>query len=209
MSTKKKYVDSHWLVFTFQGVAALLFGWFAIFTNLKEHSGLIALTGLILLFFGVIELFNLLHRTHLKLTWGLTLGIAILEIAAALTLLFSINQNPAWHIGILSGYVLTRGVLEILLGLRSVDDRTDRAIWVISGISGAILSFVILNSGSIFGSPSFFQCFGVYMSIFGLATLIYGIHNRDQSKLYAEERSLAAKKAAKTRRLQKTNKRSR
>ena len=34
MSIKRKYVDSHWLIFAFEGAVALLFGWFALFTNL-------------------------------------------------------------------------------------------------------------------------------------------------------------------------------
>ena len=58
MSIKRKYVDSHWLIFAFEGAVALLFGWFALFTNLRETSALVSVVGSTLLGLGIIELFN-------------------------------------------------------------------------------------------------------------------------------------------------------
>ena len=36
MSTKLKYIDSHWGIFALQGIVALLFGWFALFTGSSD-----------------------------------------------------------------------------------------------------------------------------------------------------------------------------
>lgn len=199
MSTKKKYIDSHWLVFAFQGVIALLFGWFAMFTKFTDLSLLITIVGSALLVLGIVELFNLLHRTHLKTTWGLTLALAAAEIIVGLTLLFTSNHSAAWHLSLVSGYTLLRGLIELLIGLHSVDDRTDKAIWTISGICGTILAFAIFNSGNLIGEQGFIRFFGSYMAIYGLASLIYGVHNRDQAVSYREHLSKAAKKGAITR----------
>lgn len=198
MSIKKKYVDSHWLVFAFQGILALLFGCFAVFTGIKDVSALVAIVGSTLLGLGVIELFNLLYRTHAKETWSLSLSIAVIEVVVALLLLFTLNKNTALHLTIISVYTLIRGVFEILIGFKSVDDSTDKAIWVISGICAAVLGFVILNSGSV-RTQAFIQFFGVYMLIFGLANLIYGVHNNEQSHELAAQRKSIAAKAAKSR----------
>lgn len=203
MSIKKKYVDSHWLVFAFQGILALLFGCFAVFTGVKDTVSLVAIVGSTLLGLGVIELFNLLYRTHARETWGLSLAVAVIEVVVAMLLLFTLSQNIALHLAIISVYTLIRGVFEILIGLKSVDDATDKAIWVISGICGAVLGFVIFNSGSV-RVQAFIQFFGVYMLIFGLANLIYGVHNNDQSRELSAQRKAIATKAAKARRAKKT-----
>lgn len=198
MSTPKKYIDSHWLVFATQGIIALLFGWFMAFTGIGSVTTLVVTVAVVLLCFGVIELSNLLNRTRQQETWGLSLAIAVAEILVALALLFTLNQNTALHMSIIGAYTLVRGVLEIIVGLRSVDDRTDKTIWTICGICGAILGFVIINSGHL-RATEFLKAFGIYMIIFGISSLIYGIHNHDQKLEYKAARSLSAKKSAATR----------
>jgi len=200
MSIKRKYVDSHWLIFAFEGAVALLFGWFALFTNLADTGALVSIVGSLLLGLGIIELFNLLRRAHLNETWGFTLVSALFEIATAFALLFTSDQNAVWHLALIAAYTITRGIFEILVGLKAVDDMTDKFIWVITGICGSIMGFVILNSGSATvenNAPTFVKFFGAYMMLYGLANLIYGVHNHDQATDLKAERSEAAKKSAK------------
>ncbi len=201
MSIKRKYVDSHWLIFAFEGAVALLFGWFALFTNLTDTSALVSIVGSLLLGLGIIELFNLLRRAHLNETWGFTLISALIEVGVAFALLFTSDQELVWHLALIAGYTVVRGVFEILIGLRAVDDITDKFIWVVTGICGAVMGFVILNSGNAVvtdNAPAFIKFFGAYMTLYGLANLIYGVHNHDQATNLHAERSEAAKKAAKT-----------
>jgi len=40
---------------------------------------------------------------------------------------------------LIAGYTIVRGVLEIMIGLKSVDDKTDKFIWILLGICGAIM----------------------------------------------------------------------
>ena len=188
MTTPRKYIDSHWLIFAFQGVLALLFGWFVMFTGLTDTTALVATVGAFLLGLGVIELFNLLRRTHLKETWGFSLTIAVFEVAVALALLFTLKQNIALHLAIIACYTIFRGVFEILIGVRSIDDSTDKLIWTICGICGVIMGFVILNSGTFGYANTFIQFFGAYLMVFGLSSLIYGVHNRDQKHTARLER---------------------
>ena len=200
MSTKRKYVDSHWLIFAFEGAISLLFGWFALFTNLGVTSALVSVVACLLIGLGIVELFNLLVRARLQETWGFSLISALAEIGVAFALLFTADQNAVWHLALIAGYVVARGVLEILIGLRAVDDRTDKFIWTLVGICGVIMGFVILNSGSVAveeNAPAFIKAFGAYMSIYGIASLIYGVHNHDQSEDLKEERREAAKRGAK------------
>ena len=172
MSIKRKYIDSHWLIFALQGVLALLFGWYALFTNLNSLEAIIVIAGTVLLGLGIIEMLNLLTRTHLKETWGLSLLMAVLEIATAFTMLFAKDQNAIWHLAI--------------IGLGSVDDLTDRFIWVLTGISGCIIGIVVVNAGHL-GNLPFIKYFGSYMMIFGISNLIYAIHNKEQKHEYETE----------------------
>ena len=197
MSTKLKYIDSHWGIFALQGIVALLFGWFALFTNSSDIQTLVIVVGSVLLSLGIIELLNLLARTRTKNTWGVSLLMAILEISAGLALLFTYEQNVAWHLVVIAAYTILRGIFEIILGLRSIDDLTDKFIWILAGICACIMGIVILNTGHL-GTIPFIKYFGSYMMVFGVVNLIYSVHNNEQGKDYRSEKLAAKKKISKT-----------
>lgn len=197
MSTKLKYIDSHWGIFALQGIVALLFGWFALFTSSSDIQTLVIVVGSVLLSLGIIELLNLLARTRTKNTWGVSLLMAILEISAGLALLFTYEQNVAWHLVVIAAYTILRGIFEIILGLRSIDDLTDKFIWILAGICACIMGIVILNTGHL-GTIPFIKYFGSYMMVFGVVNLIYSVHNNEQGKDYRSEKLAAKKKISKT-----------
>ena len=197
MSTKLKYIDSHWGIFALQGIVALLFGWFALFTSSSDIQTLVIVVGSVLLSLGIIELLNLLARARTKNTWGVSLVMAILEISAGLALLFTYEQNVAWHLVVIAAYTILRGIFEIILGLRSIDDLTDKFIWILAGICACIMGIVILNTGHL-GTIPFIKYFGSYMMVFGVVNLIYSVHNNEQSKDYRSEKLAAKKKISKT-----------
>lgn len=197
MSTKLKYIDSHWGIFALQGIVALLFGWFALFTSSSDIQTLVIVVGSVLLSLGIIELLNLLARTRTKNTWGVSLVMAILEISAGLALLFTYEQNVAWHLVVIAAYTILRGIFEIILGLRSIDDLTDKFIWILAGICACIMGVVILNTGHL-GTIPFIKYFGSYMMVFGVVNLIYSVHNNEQGKDYRSEKLAAKKKISKT-----------
>ena len=198
MLTKRKYVDSHWLIFAVQGVISILFGWYAAFTSRQDVTVLVNIVGATMLALGIVELFNLLRRAHLRETWGLALGVALIEVAVAFTLLFTNGAEPVLHLAIVAGYTVIRGVFELMIGLRAVDDSTDKFIWALTGMCGVIMGFAILNSGAQ-GDSIFIKYFGEYMMLYGVAELIYGAHNRDQARtLKSERKAIAKKSSAKT-----------
>ena len=197
MSTKLKYIDSHWGIFALQGIVALLFGWFALFTSSSDIQTLVIVVGSVLLSLGIIELLNLLARTRTKNTWGVSLVMAILEISAGLALLFTYEQNVAWHLVVIAAYTILRGIFEIILGLRSIDDLTDKFIWILAGVCACIMGVVILNTGHL-GTIPFIKYFGSYMMVFGVVNLIYSVHNNEQGKDYRSEKLAAKKKISKT-----------
>ena len=197
MYTKLKYIDSHWGIFALQGVVALLFGWFALFTNSSDIQTLVIVVGSVLLSLGIIELLNLLARARTKNTWGVSLVMAILEISAGLALLFTYEQNVAWHLIVIAAYTILRGIFEIILGLKAIDDLTDKFIWILAGVCACIMGVVILNTGHL-GTIPFIKYFGSYMMVFGVVNLIYSVHNNEQGKDYRSEKLAAKKKMSKT-----------
>ena len=197
MSTKLKYIDSHWGIFALQGIVALLFGWFALFTSSSDIQTLVIVVGSVLLSLGIIELLNLLARARTKNTWGVSLVMAILEISAGLALLFTYEQNVAWHLIVIAAYTILRGIFEIILGLKAIDDLTDKFIWILAGVCACIMGVVILNTGHL-GTIPFIKYFGSYMMVFGVVNLIYSVHNNEQGKDYRSEKLAAKKKISKT-----------
>ena len=197
MTTKLKYIDSHWGIFALQGIVALLFGWFALFTNSSDIQTLVIIVGSVLLSLGIIELLNLLARARTKNTWGVSLVMAILEISAGLALLFTYEQNVAWHLIVIAAYTILRGIFEIILGLKAIDDLTDKFIWILAGVCACIMGVVILHTGHL-GPIPFIPYFGSYLMVFGVVNLIYSVHNNEQGKDYRSEKLAAKKKISKT-----------
>lgn len=61
---KRKYIDSHWLVFIFQGAIALFFGCLTLFTSSESPSTITPIICIALLALAVVEFANSLHRSH-------------------------------------------------------------------------------------------------------------------------------------------------
>ena len=193
----KKYIESHWLIFAMQGVVGLLFGWFVMFTNIDKVSTLAIISGATLLALGVIDVANLIYRKRRQQNWGLTIVTAALNVAVGLALLFTNSLNPAWTLTLLAGYTIICGIFEILIGFKALSDPTDRFMWIVCGICAAILGFVVLNSGHFENPTTFIKFFGTYMMIYGITTLIYAVHNKNELEEEKEARRLARERRKK------------
>ncbi|MBR3366092.1 DUF308 domain-containing protein [Candidatus Saccharibacteria bacterium] len=193
----RKYIESHWLIFAMQGVVGLLFGWFVMFTNIDKVSTLAIISGATLLALGVIDVANLIYRKRRQQNWGLTIVTAALNVAIGLALLFTNSLNPAWTLTLLAGYTIICGIFEILIGFKALSDPTDRFMWIVCGICAAILGFVVLNSGHFENPTTFIKFFGTYMMIYGITTLIYAVHNKNELEEEKEARRLARERRKK------------
>lgn len=194
---KRKYIDSHWLVFIFQGAIALFFGCITLFTSTESSSSLIPLIGIFLLALAVVEFANSIYRSRHQDGWLVSTLVAIFDAGFGLGLLFVANQDMVWHLSLLAAYTALRGIFEILIGFRTTVDPTDRFIWILCGIAGVIFGFVIFNSGHL-QNVDFVRFFGAYMMILGVSSLFYGVHNREQGIEDREARSEAIRAARKT-----------
>lgn len=193
---KRRYIDSHWLVFIFQGAVALFFGCVALFTSSESSVSLIPIIGLCLLSLAVVEFANSLYRSHHREGWLVATLVALFDAVFGLALLFVSNYDMVWHLSLLAAYTALRGIFELVIGFRTTVDPTDRFIWVLCGVAGVIFGFVIFNSGHL-ANIDFVRFFGAYMLILGVASLIYGVHNREQGIEDREARSEAARAARK------------
>ncbi len=191
---KRKYIDSHWLVFIFQGAIALFFGCLTLFTSDDSSRALMPIIGIFLLALAVVEFANSLYRSRRREGWLVATLVAVFDAAFGLALLFVSNREMVWHLSLLAAYTLIRGVFEITIGFRTTVDPTDRFIWVLCGVCGAVFGFVIFNSGHL-ANIDFVRFFGAYMLILGNSSLIYGVHNREQGIEDREARSEAIKAA--------------
>lgn len=198
-SIKRKYIDSHWLVFIFQGAVALIFGCLTLFTASERSQNLIPVIGVALLALAVVEFANSLQRSRNKHGWLVSTLVALFDAGFGLTLVMLMNEGMAVHLCLLAAYTIIRGVFELILGFRTTVDPTDRFVWLLCGLCGIVFGFVILNSGHL-ANVDFVRFFGAYMLIFGISSLIYGNHNHVQQRevygskgkaIEAEKRSLA------------------
>lgn len=194
--TKRNYIDSHWLVFVFQGAIALLFGCFTLFTSDKSPVSLIPTIGIFLLALAVVEFANSIYRSRNHESWLVSTGVAVFDAVFSMLLLLVTDQDMTWQLIVISLYTVLRGIFELLIGFHTTVDPTDRFIWSLCGLAGIVFGIVIFNSGHL-QNVDFVRFFGAYMLILGVCSLIYSFDNRKQQLEYRQGLSEAAKKARK------------
>ncbi len=194
---KRKYIDSHWLVFVFQGAIALLFGCLTLFTADRSPSELVPVIGIFLLALAIVEFANSVYRSYNRHGWIVSTLVAAFDALFGILLLFMTNETMTWHLVMIAGYTLLRGIFELVISVRTTVDPTDRFIWGLCGLCGIVFGIVIFNSGHL-ANVDFLRFFGAYMMILGVSSLIYSAHNREQQREDKIARSEAAHMRAKT-----------
>ncbi len=191
---KRKYIDSHWLVFVFQGIIAFLFGCLTLFTSDETSAALVPIVGISMLALAIVEFANSVYRSYNRQGWLVSTAVAVFDAVFGLLLLFVMNEGMTWHLVLMSIYTLLRSAFELAIAFRTTVDPTDRFIWALCGVCGVIFGIAIFNSGHL-ANVDFMRFFGAYMMILGVSSLIYSAHNRDQQREDRIARSEAAKAA--------------
>lgn len=196
----RKYIDKHWLSFVLRGGIAVVFGFLALFGALNDFNFVISMLVVYLLLMGIIDATGALYNSMKKRGWLNSVIDALIDVVAALTLLFVGQNNLPASMVILAIYTLVSGVIDIFHGFLSTVDPTDRFIRVLAGVIGAVTGFVILNAGGFNDEMIFARFFGVYLLIVGVTSMVYGVHNRAQKIedhiARAEARKTATKKSS-------------
>lgn len=205
MSTKRKFIESHWLTFAIKGVVSLIAGLCMMMTPMNDVNYLTAIVGCTMIILSGIELSNCVHRTRRSHNIGFALFLGLLEFAIAISLLVANIPNISAEdltyvrIAILSGYILFASVVTIYMGAKSFNNMTDRFMWIVNGMLGCVLAFVMFADNGL-SNTTHIKLFGTYLMINGLTDLFFGIHSKDEmAELHAEraKKHVAAKKGAK------------
>ena len=197
----RRFIDKHWMVFIVRGALAIGFGCYALFCGPIEIENLIAIVSVFLLFMGIVDAVGALYSSKKKHGWTNSVIDALVDIVAALILLFGVWNNLTLSLVVISVYTIISGIIDIFHGFLSTVDPTDRFIRILAGICGCVIGTVILNSGSL-EILTFMRFFGAYMLIVGITSLIYGVHNRAQNI----EDKIARKQAAIRKKISKARK---
>ena len=196
----RRFIDKHWFIFIIRGLMAAIFGFMALFGVMTDLEMVISVISVFLLLMGIVDSISALYASVKKHGWFNSVVDALIDIAAALSLLFFARNNLVVSLIIIAIYTLVSGLIDIFHGFLSTVDPTDRFIRVLAGVLGCVMGIVIINAGE-FELMTFIRFFGAYMLIVGVTSLIYGVHNRSQNLEDKAARSQAAKghKKAKSR----------
>ncbi|MBR3270149.1 DUF308 domain-containing protein [Candidatus Saccharibacteria bacterium] len=192
----RRYIDKHWFVFIIRGLMAATFGFMALFGVMTDFEIVISVVSVFLLLMGIVDSVSALYASVKKHGWINSVIDALIDIAAALMLLFFARNNIVNSLIIIAVYTIVSGLIDVFHGFLSTVDPTDRFIRVLTGVLGCVMGIVILNAGE-FEIMTFIRFFGAYMLIVGVTSLIYGVHNRSQNIEDKVARSQARKKTAK------------
>lgn len=176
----RRFIDKHWMVFLVRGGMAAAFGIFALFCGAGNIDGTVAIISMLLLFMGIVDAVGALYSSTKKHGWFNSVIDSLVDVVAAILLLFVTTGNLANCVLVLSIYTIISGAIDIFHGFLSTVDPTDCFIRVLAGICGCVIGIVILNAGN-FEISTFIRFFGAYMMIVGTTSLIYGVHNRAQN----------------------------
>lgn len=172
---------------------AAIFGFMALFGVMTDFEIVISVVSVFLLLMGIVDSVSALYASVKKHGWVNSVIDALIDIAAALMLLFFARNNIVNSLIIIAVYTIVSGLIDVFHGFLSTVDPTDRFIRVLTGVLGCVMGIVILNAGE-FEIMTFIRFFGAYMLIVGVTSLIYGVHNRSQNIEDKVARSQAHKK---------------
>lgn len=199
----RRYIDKHWFVFVLRGGLAAVFGILSLFGALDDLGFTVSVIVIFLLLMGIIDATSALYNSTKKRGWGNSVVDALVDVAAALALLFVMPGNQVAAMVILAIYTCVSGIIDIIHGFINTVDPTDRFIRVLAGVIGAITGFVILNAGTL-SDLTFVRFFGAYLLIVGVTSMVYGVHNRAQKVEDHVARKEAAQKRTKKTTTKKT-----
>lgn len=188
----RRYIDKHWFVFILRGLLAVAFGFMALFGIMTSLEMVISVVAVFLLLMGIIDSVSALYSSVKKHGWINSVIDALVDIIAAMALLFFAKNDLVMSLVIIAVYTLVSGLIDIFHGFLSTVDPTDRFIRVLTGVLGCVMGIVILNAGE-FEIMTFVRFFGAYMLIVGVTSMIYGVHNRAQNTEDRIARSQAMK----------------
>ena len=192
----RRYIDKHWFVFIIRGLMAATFGFLALFGVMTDFEIVISVVSVFLLLMGIVDSVSALYASVKKHGWVNSVIDALIDIVAALMLLFFARNNIVSSLIIIAVYTIVSGLIDVFHGFLSTVDPTDRFIRVLAGVLGCVMGVVILNAGE-FEIMTFIRFFGAYMLIVGVTSLIYGVHNRSQNIEDKVARKQSAKKVSK------------
>ena len=176
----RRFIDKHWLIFLIRGGMAAAFGCLILFSCIMTVENGISMISVFLLFMGIIDAVGALYCSTKKHGWINSVIDALIDVVAAVLLLFFAKSDLVTSLIILSVYTIVSGVIDLFHGFLSTVDPTDRFIRVLAGVCGCVIGAVIVNAGG-FEIMTFLRFFGVYLIVVGVTSLIYGVHNRSQN----------------------------
>ena len=194
MAINRKYIDKHWLMFVIRGTLAAVFGCLILFSGVFKIENIISIISVFLLFMGIIDAVGALYSSTKKHGWINSIIDALIDVVAAVALLFFAKDSLVNGLIIISIYTILSGVIDIFHGFLSTVDPTDRFIRILAGVCGCVIGIVILNAGDL-EIMNFARFFGAYMLVVGVTSMIYGVHNRAQGIEDKVVRSQARKKS--------------
>lgn len=191
----RRFIDKHWLMFIVRGIIAVVSGCLIMFVGALGVENIIAMISVLLLLMGIIDAVGALYSSTKKHGWVNSIIDALVDVIAAVALLFFAKDNIVSSLVIISVYTVVSGIIDIFHGFLSTVDPTDRFIRILAGACGCVIGLVMLNAGNL-EMITFIRFFGAYMLIVGVTSMIYGVHNRAQAKEDLAARKEARKKVA-------------
>lgn len=201
MSNKKtKFVESHWLTFAMKGAISVVAGLCLMFAPKNDLSLMTQIVGWTMFGLAFIEIANVLYRTRRSHNWGFPLLLGAIELFIAVALLYTIDPNAktadelTWlRITYLSAYVVFASIVTIVMGFASFDNVTDRFMWVVNGMIGSVLAFMMFG-GTTLGAEAHIAIFGSYLMVNGLTDLFFGVHSKEELLSSYNRKPAATKK---------------
>lgn len=201
---KTKFVESHWLTFAMKGAISVIAGLCLMFAPKNDLSLLTQIVGWTMFGLAFVELANVLYRTRRSHNWGFPLILGIIEMFVAVALLYTVDTTANrgddlnWlRLIYLSSYVIFASIVTIIMGLASFKNVTDRFMWVVNGMIGCIVAFMMLG-GTALDSGFHIGMFGTYLMVNGLTDLFFGIHSKEEMFEAIATKAAAKKVTTKT-----------
>lgn len=174
-SKEQKQLDTQlWGLLVAEGVVAILAGLALLLWPAASVVIMVALFGVFVLVWGIVELVKGLLSIGKVSTWWLHLIFSVLVIALGVFLLRNLEITIAAFILLIGFTFIARGIVDILVGFFSKDKevRENRALIIVMGVLGLVSGVAVLAFPVATGL-AFIWVTGLYAILLGALTLVY------------------------------------
>ncbi|NOY51433.1 MAG: hypothetical protein GXO88_12845 [Chlorobi bacterium] len=158
---------NNWMVLTFNGIIAILYGLMAMFVPQTTLLTIVMYFGIVMLIIGLAMLFGVVNNMKNKMPYAADMAISIITIIIGALLTFYTQKSLGIFVVVIGSWAILLGALQLYLLVKHHYGKGTKNTLLVNGIITLVFGIIL------FFNP--FQSAAVLVTISGILAFIFGV----------------------------------